>query len=342
MLEHGGRLRAAAQTFGIPLESWVDLSTGISPWCYPVPTIPETAWHRLPEPEDALDAAAARYYGNAALLATSGSQAAIQMLPRLFAPGPVTLIGPTYNEHAAAWRTAGHTVTFVADLSEALTRGAPVTLLCNPNNPTATQVDRATLLHAASHLQRRGGWLIVDEAYGDATPAFSVTPDAGMSAAPRLITLRSLGKFFGLAGARVGFLFGDAALRYRLNDALGPWTINGPARWVAQHALNDIAWQTRQRERILESGARLHTLLHQTLPTTRIASTGLFSTCMLTPSTDARRLFEHLARCGILTRLFVDDGLVRIGIPDDSAWPRLNDALKSWQHETHTENHDNR
>ena len=77
MLEHGGRLRAAAQTFGIPLESWVDLSTGISPWCYPVPTIPETAWHRLPEPEDALDAAAARYYGNAALLATSGSQAAI-------------------------------------------------------------------------------------------------------------------------------------------------------------------------------------------------------------------------------------------------------------------------
>lgn len=333
MLEHGGRLRAAARSFGIPLEAWVDLSTGISPWSYPVPTVPETAWQRLPEPDDALDATAARYYGNAQLLATSGSQAAIQSLPRLFAPGPVTIIGPTYNEHAAAWSNAGHAVTFVSDLAEALSRAAPITLLCNPNNPTATHTPQATLLDAASHLWAHKGLLIVDEAYGDAIPELSVTAVAGTSGAPNLITLRSLGKFFGLAGARVGFVFGEPSLLGRLNDLLGPWTINGPARWVAEQALGDALWQTQQRERIQAAGVRLQSDLIEILSAARIASTGLFSTCAFNTATDAHRFFEHLAHCGILTRLFVQESLVRIGIPDAHAWTRLSDALKSWQHQ---------
>ena len=332
MLEHGGRLRVAAETYGTPLASWVDLSTGISPWCYPIPAMPEDAWHRLPEPDDALDATAAHYYGNVQLLATAGSQAAIQTLPRLFRPGPVTIIGPTYNEHAAAWSAAGHRVSFVTNLAEAITRAAPITLLCNPNNPTAQHTDRAALLEAAAILGGHQGRLIVDEAYGDAIPGLSVTAEAGTPTAPYLITLRSLGKFFGLAGARVGFVFGDPALLAQLNDLLGPWAINGPARWVAAQALGDTAWQSQQRDRVQAAGDQLKARLIEILVSPHIASTGLFSTCMFQTPAEARSFFEHLARHSILTRLFVSEGFVRIGIPSDNDWQRLNDALKTWHH----------
>jgi cobalamin biosynthetic protein CobC len=217
MLEHGGRLRAAAEQFGVPLEQWIDLSTGISPWLYPIPNIPVSVWHRLPEPDDTLNTVAATYYGNANLLATAGSQPAIQALPSLFSRSQVAIVGPTYNEHVAAWRST-HAVQIVDTLSIALATGANIVLLCNPNNPTATHYKPATLLDAAAQLQARDGWLLVDEAYGDAYPENSVTHFAGTTQAPRLITLRSIGKFFGLAGARVGFVFADTDL---LSQPLG-------------------------------------------------------------------------------------------------------------------------
>jgi cobalamin biosynthetic protein CobC len=331
MLEHGGRLRAAAHTYSIPLASWLDLSTGISPWGYPLPAIPDAAWYRLPDPDDGLVSAAIRYYDNDRILATSGSQAAIQALPRLFSPRSVTIVGPTYNEHAAAWHAAGHAVSFVVDLDTAVAHAPPITLLCNPNNPTATRIDRDKLLAAAQRLLTTNGWLIVDEAYGDDIPALSVTPDAGTTHAPQLVTLRSLGKFFGLAGARVGFAFGDQTLLDQLNELLGPWSINGPARHVAEYALADTTWQSKQRNRIHAAGERLRVLLLSALPAAQIAATGLFSTCTLKNPTEATSLYEHLAKQGILTRLFANDGLVRIGIPDEDAWARLGDALHTWK-----------
>ncbi|MFS2128167.1 threonine-phosphate decarboxylase, partial [Pseudomonas sp. Pseusp97] len=68
MLEHGGRLRKAAQQYGIPLAEWLDLSTGISPWPWALPSVPAASWMRLPEDSDGLEAAARRYYGAEKLL----------------------------------------------------------------------------------------------------------------------------------------------------------------------------------------------------------------------------------------------------------------------------------
>ena len=87
MLEHGGRLHAAAQRYGIAVADWLDLSTGIAPYGWPLPPIPADAWQRLPEQDDGLEALARDYYGAAALLPVAGSQAAIQALPRLLRPG---------------------------------------------------------------------------------------------------------------------------------------------------------------------------------------------------------------------------------------------------------------
>lgn len=328
MLEHGGRLREAAAQYDIPLAGWLDLSTGINPEPWPVPPIPANCWQRLPESGDGLEAAAATYYGNANLLPVAGSQAAIQVLPTLMQTAVVACISPIYSEHPQAWQRAGHRLRFLqnAMLPRALAAATPYVLLCNPNNPTADRHPHDIALDAAHQLKKRGGWLIVDEAFMDPTPEHSLTPLAGTAEAPNLIVLRSIGKFFGLAGARVGFVFAAADLRERMQEAMGPWTISGPAREVARLALLDTTWQNAARNRLLAAGERLHQLLS---PLGEVKSTALFATLT---SHQASELHEALARQGILTRRFDQQPLLRFGLPgNEGEWQRLATALANWK-----------
>ena len=330
MLEHGGRLRQAAQQYGFPLSDWLDLSTGINPDVYPVAAIDPACWNRLPEDDDGLEAAAAAYYGNHRLLALPGSQAAIQALPALFSPVVVACLSPIYEEHPQAWERAGHKLRRLPTLPRALAAATPTPtpniLLCNPNNPTATTYSRSELLAAADQLRQRGGWLIVDEAFADAEPQNSLTALAGSDEAPNLIVLRSLGKFFGLAGARVGFLFGDAEKLARLREIIGPWAVAHPSRAVARQALADVAWQATTRARLLVGSRRLAALL---APLGEVSRTALFCT-VKTP--DVETLAGHLARRAILTRRFEPHGLLRFGLPGiEAEWQRLARAVNEWE-----------
>ena len=261
MLEHGGRLRQAAHQHGIALHEWLDLSTGINPDTWPVPPLDPRCWNRLPEDDDGLEEAAAAYYGNPRLLPLAGSQAAIQTLPLLFERATVACVSPLYEEHPHAWERCGHALRRLPSLQRALTAATTIVLLCNPNNPTARAIPRDELLVAADTLHRRGGWLIIDEAFADAEAENSLTELAGSEDLPRLIVLRSLGKFFGLAGARVGFLFAASGIRDALREKLGPWPISHPAREVARQALADSAWQQATRVQLLAASQRLATLL---------------------------------------------------------------------------------
>lgn len=322
MLEHGGALRAAAEHYHIPPNDWLDLSTGINPDGWPVPTIPATAWQRLPEPDDGLESAATAYFGTANVLPVAGSQAAIQALPQLRDPGRAGVLGPTYAEHAHAWRWAGHQVELLTAeaLGAALDR-LNVLVVVNPNNPTGMRFAPATLLDWRARLAERGGWLVVDEAFADATPEESLAVQAGL---PGLIVLRSLGKFFGLAGARVGFLLAEPGLLERALEQLGPWTVTGPSRWVAARALADRDWQERMRMMLARSGKRLADLLkRQGLPVAD--GTALFQ---WVPLPDAEYWQDALARRGILVRRFVDPPGLRFGLPGaEPAWRRLEMAL---------------
>lgn len=329
-LHHGGRLREAARQYRITLDDWLDLSTGINPHGYPPPPVPAEAWLRLPEDDDGLERAAADHYGLAGpdapcrLLPVAGSQAAIQTLSRLIPARQVCLFAPSYAEHAHAWRTSErHYCTSVADMEAALPQ-ADVVVVVNPNNPCGRQLPAAQLLDWRRRLAHRGGWLIVDEAFADARPEHSLAPHAGL---PGLVVLRSLGKFFGLAGARVGFVLGEPALLARLAALLGPWTLAGPARHVATAALRDTAWQARTRQQLATSSARLAELLtHRGL--TPSGGTALFQ-WLRTAQADA--LHQHCARQGILLRHFDTPASLRFGLPpDERGWQRLATALDSW------------
>ncbi|WP_426140754.1 threonine-phosphate decarboxylase CobD [Pseudomonas sp. DWP3-1-2] len=332
MLEHGGRLRAAALRYAIAENEWLDLSTGIAPLAWPIPPIPPHAWARLPETNDGLEQAACAFYGAPEVLPVPGSQAAIQALPRLRSAGKVGVLSPCYAEHAQAWRTAGFLVREILEHEvDYFLDSLDVLVVVNPNNPTGLNLPPEQLLTWHGRLAERGGWLVVDEAFMDNTPGLSLAAETWRTG---LIVLRSFGKFFGLAGVRLGFVLAEPRLLKLLARDIGPWAVSGPTRVLGQVCLRDIRGHHEQRLRTEEASQRLLDLLtrHGLPPQGGCA---LFQ-WLVTPC--AAALYEFCAQRGILLRLFLNDGphhsSLRFGLPGDEAqWQRLDSALSEFNRE---------
>jgi cobalamin biosynthetic protein CobC len=317
-MKHGGDLtEAIAQHGGVP-ESWLDLSTGINPWPWPIPQVlPDSVWQRLPSRIDAeaLFSIARKTYGapdGASIAAASGSQALIQVLPYLAAPGPVAIVGPTYSEHALAWRNAGHSVIAIDNL-DACPESAVHAIVVNPNNPDGRVTDRAALTRLATQLEGRGGWLVVDEAFADIDPDVSAV--ALCSDLP-VVILRSFGKFYGLAGLRLGFAIGAPEVIARIATALGPWPCSGPALLIGTAALGDQPWADRTRRALKQQAHALDEVLVKA-GFTIAGGTALFR---LARHPQALKLHAALAKQHIWCRSFDwADDLLRFGLPSDAA-----------------------
>lgn len=306
---------------------WLDLSTGVNPWPWPIPAdLPGSLWQRLPSraDEEILIAAAREAYAvpaGAEVVAASGTQSLIQWLPQLTSAGPVAIVGPTYNEHAAAWRLAGHEVITRADLD-----GLPDTVrhavVVNPNNPDGRVMSRAVLARVAAQLRERGGWLVVDEAFADIEPDVSV---AGLCTDLPVVVLRSFGKFYGLAGLRLGFAIASPDIARRIALALGPWPCSGPALTIGAAALRDREWADRARVAIQTQADKLDVALAKA-GFTIAGGTGLFR---LARRADASKVHTSLATQHIWCRRFDwADDLLRFGLPPgDRDLERLAAAL---------------
>ncbi len=321
--QHGGGRRYWAEQYGFGAHEMVDLSTGINPRGWPVPELPTDVWQRLPEPSSELLDSAEHYYGTRSLLPVAGSQAAIQALPRLRPSCQVGILAPSYFEHRAGWEMAGHEVTNLH--SDGIEESLPtldVLVVVSPNNPTGERFPVEQLLQWHQRLADRGGWLVVDEAFVDATPEQSLCN----LAVPRsgLIVLRSLGKFFGLAGIRSGFVFAMPSLLEQLEQLLGPWSLSHPAQWVTERALRDSSWQQLMRGRLVDESGRLARLL-ESVGLAPAGGTPLFQWA-ITPL--AAEVATQMAQQGILIRLFETPSSLRFGLPfSEAEWLRLQEAL---------------
>lgn len=316
-LPHGGRLAEARRRHPAAPDPWLDLSTGINPSPYSFAPPPADAWCRLPEDQDlaALESAAARAYrvaDPAMVVAAPGTQALIQLLPRLLPQAEVAIVGPTYAEHAATWSAAGAQVRDVGEPQH------PATILCNPNNPDGRRHDPAALAAFAA----TADLLVVDEAFADFDPALSLAPALPL---PRVVILRSFGKAYGLAGLRLGFALAEPALADRIRIALGPWPVSGPALRIGHQALSDIDWRTAAAQAATAMGRRLDEVLTQS-GLTILGGTALFR---LAHAADAAALEHRLGNAGILVRSFAHlPGRLRFGLPpDETALRRLAEAL---------------
>ncbi|MGF7187731.1 cobalamin biosynthetic protein CobC [Robbsia andropogonis] len=407
---HGGDLQRAIDRYKRPRGAWLDLSTGINPQAYPVSMPPPGIWRMLPDDHDDLAEVAAAYYGchASAILPVAGTQAVIRALPGILAamgsvsnamapestcspPAPLPLGDAavatlTYGEYAPAFTAAGIRVHRFDPADPAPLDTLPDTVrylvVVNPNNPTTDRHTVARLHRWRETLARRGGTLIVDEAFADAyacapvdaamdrdvaeTPTDVPTHPTAPLSPPEpgcasiiskditqdgLIVLRSVGKFFGLAGIRAGFVVASPAVCDALRGHLGAWTVAGPARHAAREALQDRPWQEAMRQTLRAQSRGLYAILVKHGFPARI--TPLFAWW---PYAEALTLQAQLAEYGIWIRCFPApsfqtspsvapdtsadraDGLtptpslpsVRIGLPGtDAALTRLDQALQA-------------
>lgn len=325
-LPHGGDLATAEAVFGSPPQGWLDLSTGINPRPYDFGKVEAGAYSRLPQSQAlyGLRAAARNYYGapNTETVAVApGTQALIQWLPKLRDYSRVAVVGPTYGEHIHSWRSAGHFVTEISAPDQA-NADADVVVLVNPNNPDGTRYTCSDLEGPYRRLASRGGWMIIDEAFCDPLPALSQAPECERNG---LIILRSFGKFFGLAGVRLGFALSHPSLAALLTQALGPWAVPGPTLDIGTKALSDTEWIDETRARLASGRHRLEALL-QEAGMELVGGTDLFT---LARSDQAQALQARLAEQGIWTRVFPENHeWIRFGQPGTGEdWQRLSEAL---------------
>lgn len=319
---HGGGLDAACAQWGGAPQDWLDLSTGIAPWPYPLPAFTAEDWTRLPDRSawERTTAAAAAAYAAPSLDCVAlapGAQALIQRLPQIHPARDVRVLGDTYAEHATRWRAQGATVRIV-ETPEALI-GAEAAVLVNPDNPTGRTLSPADVLRLAPQV----GLLVVDESFADVAPDCALGANA---ATPGLVALRSFGKFYGLAGVRLGCAVAAPALTARIADALGPWAVSGPALRLGAVALEDRAFALAQRARLARAAADLDALLARFDPSPQ--GCALFR---LIASDAAPALADHLARDWIWTRRFPGrPRLLRLGVPDAVGLARLTLSLTNF------------
>jgi len=327
---HGGDIASAVARYGIPHADWLDLSTGINPCAYPVPEFSYETWQALPDRSlnENLLAAAKIGYGvadGAAIVAAPGTQALIQWLPRLILPKvkgrDVAIVSPTYAEHAASWTSCGGQVREVSSVEDG--DDADVLIVVNPNNPDGRMYEPLDLLRRAENRAQTGRWIVVDEAFCDVTPELSLARKAG---APGLIVLRSFGKFFGLAGVRLGFALCPSDLGAELTQAIGPWAVSGPASVIGARALNDAQWISQTRLDLQTMSNRMDVVFND-VGMTVLGGTSLFR---LTHFENAIAVYHGMARRGVLTRAFSwCPQWIRFGPPaDDEAFSRFETALR--------------
>lgn len=317
---HGGGLRAARERFGDKGAPWIDLSTGINPHAWPVP--PQSFdWANLPDEQDVqqLGAAAAAHFGvdPACVCAVPGTEIGLRMIGQLI-PGPACHLVPSYRTHAEIVDQSEPVA--MARLSEA--DGATL-ILANPNNPDGHVFGRDVLQGLIARRGRKG-WLLVDEAFADTDPAMSIASEIVED--QRLIVFRSFGKFFGLAGVRLGFVLGPPALLAQVRHRLGAWPLSAAAISIGTAAYRDRDWINAMRIRLISDAVTLDALLERT----GLRPIGACPLYRLVETDDARALFERLAEHAILTRPFADNPRwLRIGLPSNDAMrARLEQALR--------------
>lgn len=320
---HGGDIATASTIYGIAAQHWIDLSTGINPRNYPFAPPSLASYRDLPYPREDFIQAAANFYGSSQFVATAGSQSVIQALPQLLADLPLLLPAVGYQEYRYQWQLQGRTVVdYTAFDGDAMVAAIDAKLANNPaqhivvirpNNPTGVWINNQQLLHWANQLSQ-GAYLIVDEAFIEAEQEDSLLN----SALPdNCIVLRSFGKFFGLAGIRLGFVFASSKLRDVLHNGMGLWAANGVAQSIATQAFNDKAWQRQALININEDKLASCEALYQPVErdAEHVVHKALFSTYRMAKD-QAEKLYQAFAQEGVLLRLIdVDEAssLIRAG-----------------------------
>ena len=317
-IQHGGDIDLAIKKYGGEREDWIDLSTGINGASYPWQESINVELRNLPSNKILmqLEKAAARAYKIAECTETaavSGAQQIINLLPLcLKSCNSVAILGPTYNEYEKAFKRSGTKTKTVSETSELSL--SDIAIIVNPNNPTGKVIADETL----AGLSKKVRILIIDESF----KMFSSRRTLNFS---NIIQINSLGKFFGLAGVRLGFVSGPSDFIKEVKEMLGPWPVSSLAAEIGIVALNDKVWISEMEKILVTESNALHEACNSR-NWELVGRTFLFHTYATSSCLEVEKQF---AAHGIWVRTFdYSETWVRLGIPtSENAWTRVKQAL---------------
>jgi threonine-phosphate decarboxylase len=179
----------------------------------------------------------------------NGSTELIYHLPAMLPGKNALIVSPSFSEYVRAlsqhhWDVQHFILSpehgFAIDfdkLEQALGDGVDTLFICNPGNPNGTLYPLHVIERIYSLCLAAGVFLVVDEAFMDFCEEASakriiVHSDNG-------IVLRSMTKFFGIPGLRLGYAIGNSTLVERLDAMGGPWSVNTLALVAGVAALQD-------------------------------------------------------------------------------------------------------
>lgn len=338
---HGGQLSRVAKQFNIPKEKWLDLSTGIAPFSYPIPEVPEQIWQELPTISDQFITTAKTYYQAQHCWPVAGSQALIEKLPELWnEKNKLTNLNNLsvekhaylpkvgYKEHQQAWFKAGYQLHFYQHNLPSNIEENSVVVVINPNNPLTDTFSVPQLKKLQNLCQQQQALLIIDEAFADIfTEEFSFVPHlSALDQASDVLVLRSFGKFFGLAGLRIGFVCSTKEWTETIQQSNGPWAVNGAALFISEQALQNRLWQTQQLLRLQKQSQTMQVLLKKYLAVLRVEANALFITVFLN---DASAVYQQLCKKAVYVRLTDENDSLRFGIANEIQLQQLTFALST-------------
>ena len=351
--EHGGRIFAVARELGIAPEAIVDFSASINPLgaapgvASAVTAAMASIGHYPEIGSPALSVALAGLHGvpEKMLAVANGSTELIYLLPRLGGKGGrALLVAPTFSEYAHSLELAGWTVDyhcldpengFALDLSEVaaqLAKGFDLLFFCNPGNPTGRLYSREEIKGVYDACSGAGCFLALDEAFMDfceEESAKQLLPVDG-----DWLILRSMTKFFGFPGIRLGYSIAPEWVTERVKRLLPPWNVGTLAQAAGLAALTDVGHSCRTRDWVAAERARLAIRLGA-LPGIKLFP-GVANYLLLrlengstTPLLQERLLAERLLirDCGNFTGL--DDRYFRIAVRTTPENDRLLASLEA-------------
>ena len=322
-LFHGGNLTSASLLYKIKIDRFIDFSANINPLGMS-PEVKNALLKSIdfvpyyPEPYcERLKTEIANYLGinKENILVGNGSCDLIYLTVRSFKPKNVLIPVPTFSEYEYAVKINGGRCHFLRlsknnkflwepeSIVEHL-NGIDMIFICNPNNPTGSLIAKEALLSIVTICKKNNVKIVIDEAFIDFVEnheSFSMVRDATFI--ENLIVLRSLTKFFGLAGLRVGYLTGKSQLIKKIALQQIPWAVNALGQIAAKEALKDKKFIKETRNYIQQERRYLWNKLKAIEGIEPYPATANFILCHLSKEDmNSSFITEKLGYQGILIR----------------------------------------
>lgn len=286
---HGSDLEKIEKAFGLKKENITSFSANVNPL-----GISYQLKEELPLHIDAITSYPDREYTNLRraigeyihadynnILVGNGSTELISLVIQLLRPKKACIIGPTYSEYEHEISLGGgnaiyfqlqekHNFCLQEDaLFEMLTPDIDLLVICNPNNPTSSQITSEKMRKILDHCKEKGIFVMVDETYVEFSENYSEVTSVPLSQHyDNIIVLRGISKFFAAPGLRLGYaVCGNQLFLKKMDSFKKPWTINSLAAIAGEIMFRDKAYIhdtyqliSSERERICHILDRHHSV----------------------------------------------------------------------------------